>query len=63
MGTPYISISEAFLRVYHERGSKLSHVYKGVGINCSRSFLSWGIINTVYEAMKKFFFTKRTIER
>lgn len=56
MGTPTIGMVEAFNSVYHERGSKLRNVYKGVSINCSRAFLSWGIINVAYEGIKRLFF-------
>lgn len=54
MGTSSISIRQAFLNVYNERGRKISNVYKGVSINCSRAFISWGIVNTAYEHIKKF---------
>lgn len=56
LGTPNLSISEAFKMVYIERGSKLRNVYKGVSINCSRAFISWGIINASYEGIKRLFF-------
>lgn len=56
IGGPNLSISQAFRNVYRERGSKLRNVYKGVSINCSRAFLSWGIINVSYEAIKRLFF-------
>lgn len=53
MGTSSISITTALMNVYNERGRKISNVYKGVGVNCSRAFLSWGIMNTAYEHIKK----------
>lgn len=56
IGGPNPSIIGAFRHVYRERGSKLRNVYKGVGINCSRAFLSWGIINVSYEGIKRLFF-------
>lgn len=56
MGGPNLSISETFRNVYRERGSKIRNVYKGVSINCSRAFLSWGIINVSYEGIKRLFF-------
>lgn len=55
MGTPYHSISSAFKNIYRERGSNLRHLYRGVGINCARAFVSWGIINVSYEAIKRLF--------
>lgn len=57
IGTPDMTISQAFARVYIERGSKLRNIYKGVGLNCTRAFLSWGIINVSYEGIKRTFFT------
>lgn len=56
MGTPNQSISDAFKTVYRDRGCKLRNVYKGMGINCTRAFVSWGIINVSYEGIKRLFF-------
>ncbi|XP_037039384.1 solute carrier family 25 member 51 isoform X1 [Bradysia coprophila] len=53
MGTSRISMWTAFMNVYRERGSKVANVYKGCTVNCSRAFISWGIMNTAYEHMKK----------
>lgn len=52
MGHASMSIRQAFLHVYAERNYQLRLVFKGVGVNCSRAFLSWGIINASYEYMK-----------
>lgn len=38
-----------------ERKHKWRKMYRGVHINYTRSFISWGIINAVYELMKKHF--------
>lgn len=54
MGTARISMITAFRNVYNERGRSLSNVYKGVSVNCSRAFISWGIMNTAYEHIKQF---------
>lgn len=53
MGHASLSIRDAFQHVYAERGYQLRHVFKGVGVNCSRAFISWGIINASYESIKK----------
>lgn len=53
MGTSSISMWLAFLNVYKERGSKIANVYRGCTVNCTRAFISWGIMNTAYEHMKK----------
>lgn len=56
MGTPNQSITEAFKTIYTERGSKMRNVFKGCSINCWRAFVSWGIINVSYEAIKRLWF-------
>lgn len=56
LGTPKQSMSEALRILYVERGSQMRHVYKGCGINASRAFVSWGIINVSYEGIKRLFF-------
>lgn len=53
MGTPRQSISRTLAHVYNERGRSVANVYRGVTVNCSRAFLSWGIMNTGYEHIKK----------
>lgn len=40
-------------QIYIDRGSKIGNVYKGVSMNCTRAFFSWGIMNTAYEELKK----------
>lgn len=54
MGTARISMLTAFRNVYNERGRSIGNVYKGVTVNCSRAFISWGIMNTAYEHIKQF---------
>lgn len=56
MGGPNVSTLEAFRHVYNDRGRKIQHVYRGLGINCSRAFLSWGIMNTAYEHIKHYIY-------
>lgn len=53
MGTPSVSTWTMLVKVYRERGSKLANIYKGCAVNCTRSFISWGIMNTAYEHIKK----------
>uniref|UniRef100_A0A336MSX6 CSON006761 protein n=1 Tax=Culicoides sonorensis TaxID=179676 RepID=A0A336MSX6_CULSO len=43
-------------QIYVERGCKISNVYKGVSMNCTRAFFSWGIMNSAYEILKKLMF-------
>ena len=42
--------------VYRERGS-VAALFKGMHLNYTRSFISWGIINTSYEFLMRTFFT------
>lgn len=52
LGGSYISIWRAFREIYVERGRKLGNFYKGVHMNYTRSFVSWGVINLAYERLK-----------
>lgn len=61
MGTSYINIVPALTNLYNERGRKISNVYKGVSVNCSRAFISWGIMNTAYEHIKKLLLVKPSL--
>ncbi|GJQ82775.1 hypothetical protein Trydic_g13478 [Trypoxylus dichotomus] len=53
IGGEYKTIFTVLPRIYKERGSKLRYVYRGVHVNCTRSFLSWGVMNAAYENLKK----------
>lgn len=53
LGGPFPGIRETFELVYDERGRRWKRMFRGVHINYTRSFLSWGIINAVYELLKK----------
>ncbi|XP_012274305.1 solute carrier family 25 member 51 isoform X2 [Orussus abietinus] len=39
--------------IYISRNRSITHFYKGVHLNCMRSFISWGVINTAYDFLKK----------
>lgn len=56
IGGPYDSMWVALRQVYNERDRKLRNVYKGVSMNCTRAFFSWGIVNSAYEQLKKVFY-------
>ncbi|XP_053669824.1 mitochondrial nicotinamide adenine dinucleotide transporter SLC25A51 [Anopheles nili] len=56
VGGPYDGMWTAMLKVYNNRDRKLRNVYKGVSMNCTRAFFSWGIMNTAYEQLKKVFY-------
>lgn len=53
IGGPRQKILDVAHQVYEERGRKISNVYKGVSMNCTRAFFSWGIMNVAYEFLKK----------
>lgn len=51
---------EKFLAVtrelYISRNRSLTSFYKGVQLNCMRSFISWGVINASYDVLKNIIF-------
>lgn len=53
VGQEFISVPKALSLVYHERGGKFHRVYRGVQINFIRSLVSWGVINTSYELLRR----------
>lgn len=52
VGGPYQNPFKVLLQIYKERGGKIRYIYHGVFTNCSRAFLSWGVVNTAYEHLK-----------
>lgn len=52
VGGPYDNPLVVLVKIYRERGSKIRYIYHGVHTNCSRAFLSWGVMNTAYEHLK-----------
>ncbi|KAJ8970904.1 hypothetical protein NQ317_009056 [Molorchus minor] len=52
VGGPYENPLKVLLHVYRERGGKIQYIYHGVHANCTRAFLSWGVMNTAYEHLK-----------
>lgn len=42
--------------VYISRNRSLTSFYKGVHLNCMRSFISWGVINAAYDFLKNIIF-------
>ena len=53
VGTPYYGIRETFVTIFEERNHNWKKMFRGVHINYTRAFISWGIINTTYEFLKK----------
>ena len=56
VGGPYFGIRETFLKILEERNGKWRKMFRGVHINYTRACISWGIINTTYELLKKLFY-------
>lgn len=54
LGGPFQSIKDAAVEIYRERGNKVSYFYRGVHMNYTRSFVSWGVVNVAYENLKYF---------
>lgn len=43
---------KVLVHIYHERGGKIRYIYHGVQMNCTRAFVSWGVMNAAYEHIK-----------
>ncbi|CAH1736605.1 mitochondrial nicotinamide adenine dinucleotide transporter SLC25A51 [Aphis gossypii] len=54
LGGPFKSIKQAATEIYQERGNRISYFYRGVHMNYTRSFISWGVVNVAYENLKHF---------
>ncbi|XP_050520864.1 mitochondrial nicotinamide adenine dinucleotide transporter SLC25A51 [Daktulosphaira vitifoliae] len=52
LGGPFKSVKRAAIEIYKERGHRISYFYRGVHMNCTRSFVSWGIVNVAYENLR-----------
>ena len=57
LGGEFASFRSTFLTVWQERKS-LKKLYRGVHINLTRSFISWGIVNATYETLMKHLYGK-----
>ncbi len=53
IGGKFLTLREALDEVLAERRYKWRLLFRGVHINYTRSFVSWGIINAVYELLRK----------
>lgn len=52
LGGTHDSLWQVTREIYIERGRKLSAFYRGVHMNCTRSFISWGVAMVAYERLK-----------
>lgn len=62
IGGPYLSIRQALQETLAERGYRWRKLFRGVHINYTRSFVSWGIINAVYDYLMRQFRTLRSAD-
>lgn len=53
LGGPFQSFWSATKEIYIQRNSSIRGFYRGVHMNYTRSFISWGVINVAYEQLKK----------
>lgn len=57
IGGPFLGLREVLSETLAERNYKWRKLFRGVHINYTRSFVSWGIVNAVYELVKKYLTT------
>lgn len=54
LGGKFQNFTSVLVDLYKARG--LRNMYRGVHMNYTRSFISWGVINAAYEFLKKYVF-------
>lgn len=55
VNTPYLSAKAVFQIIWNERNGSLKELFRGITLNYTRSLLSWGITNSVYELLQYVF--------
>ena len=53
LGGRFVGMRETFDVVFEERRRQWRKIFRGVHVNYTRAFISWGIINACYELLKK----------
>ena len=53
IGGPHFGMIETYKLILEERRNNWRKMFRGVHINYTRSFISWGIINATYDFLKK----------
>ncbi|XP_018325753.2 solute carrier family 25 member 51 [Agrilus planipennis] len=56
LGGEFHGLIHAMKHMYQMRGGKIRYLYYGLHTNVMRACLSWGIINSAYETLKKILF-------
>jgi hypothetical protein len=52
IGGDYENVFKVLVQIYNARGRKIRYIYHGVQTNCTRAFISWGVMNAAYENLK-----------
>lgn len=52
IGGPWEGLWQVLMQTYEARGRSIMKMYSGLGMNCFRAMLSWGVMNTAYEHIK-----------
>lgn len=60
IGGDFDGIYKTFREVWKQRDRKIKKLFRGVHVNYTRSFISWGIINATYEFLLVNAFGKQT---
>jgi hypothetical protein len=53
IGGKYDNVMVVFREIYKTRDRSIRNVYKGLNMNCLRAAISWGIMNSAYENLRK----------
>ena len=53
IGGEFDGIRDTFWKIFKERNYRWRKMFRGVHVNYTRAFISWGIINMTYELLKK----------
>ena len=56
LGGEFQNIYSAVIQIYNERGRKVSSFYRGVHLNYTRGFISWGVITVSSETIRRFIY-------
>lgn len=56
LGGKYDNMLVVFKEIYINRDRSLRNVYKGLNMNAFRAAISWGIMNSAYENLRKIFY-------
>lgn len=51
VGGEYWGVQKTFSFIFEARNQRMSRVYRGAFMNCSRAIVSWGIINASFETI------------